>query len=560
MCSPIREVPALKEGASIKYPKDAAPADVCDSNKSIIRAVWPDPMWQISAHRNCVHNELRALHYRVLKLTAKSRPGSIALLHRTMDSLLKSMPSAEMIVDYHSLIRTMPQSKRRLYTRNHGLLLDEGLAPKDHMVKAFVKMEKLQIKLRDGDPRMIQARSVKFNLALGLYTKAVEKNLYYLEDPQLASMGIYKRLIAKGMNLTQRAMHLKSLWDMMDRPAALSLDLSRWDMHVSAPLIRTMHRWYLSMMPDAELAALLEYQLMNRCHTQGGISYTAPDGVMSGDMTTALGNCVAVIVIVVAFRTELSRLAKEIGIDMFNGSLKLSPGHAMSGCQHQLNSLKFTRSQKEELVNLLSNKVWMTILDDGDDHVLIVEKPALALATSLIPVWWSSLGHVMKVEGSTEDFHQILFCQHKPFPLTGSLWTMMPDPRKVLATSTVITGVYLENPRPYLQTIWDARRDLHKGVPILGPMFKRWAKLSTRSRLSNEARRRLLTGIDHLLLSGGMVPETPITPEKRDLVQQMWNISPDEQVRLELTTPSMPSADLTTEMSFKRQCLEQDYL
>jgi len=456
-----------------------------------------------------------------------------------------------------TLVATFPAQKRRKYTQCLNSLLAEPLNKRDWLIKAFVKSEKLKIEQKDGDPRMIQARSMRFNLEIGMYTKAVEKALYHLKDPQLEKLGVHLPLIAKGRNLYQRAQDLRRMWDLMERPVALSLDLSRWDMHVTKPLMElVMHPFYKSLLQNEWFSQLLSRQVNNRAVTEGGLVYTNECGVTSGDMTTALGNCVAVVVIVLLFRRVMQWCAQNVE----QGTLETAIQESVDGLgsiNQNKRMLRFITTAGRHLTELqtrrkLLKNTGMLIYDDGDDHVMLVEKDLYAVCAELLPEWWRMMGHEMKVEGHTEKFHQILFCQHKPF-LTPRGWVMCPDPYKVMATSNIVTGLNLENPRRYLETVWRARALLHQDVPVLARFF-----------LRNAWKERNLMGIAHLKHAAGGIyqlmrnkvpgkwlleesevdakmeeilkrrPKDPLlTPEMRQMFTEQWNITPHHQRLME---------------------------
>lgn len=558
VCSPDASTPELKRGAKIKVrAADAPPPHLCEEERTLSRAEWPAPIWRVSAHRACQHNEERAARFRVLKQTHDTDLDTMLSLRDYARSLARTLPMVEVTPELEEVVRTLPDHRRKLYREALQMFLEEGLTTRDVRISAFVKMEKQQILKDDKDPRMIQARGVKFNLLLAQFTKSVEKHLYQLKDPEFAKRGLQIPLVAKGMNLDQRARALRILWEQTDEPLALSLDLSRWDQHVSSRLLEVMHEWYLTLMPNRELRYLLQFQFDNKCATSHGVVYTAPDGVMSGDMTTALGNCVAVIVINLKLREELQKAAAEIERDISQdnkSSLQASlegvsaPQTEKESVQEQLRSVirelanEMSTEQRSNLFRTMREKIWFKLLDDGDDHVIIVEKVAAAVLEKALPIWWHAVGHKMRVDGTTDQFHQIQFCQHKPH-LLGDSWTMMPDPRKVLATSTVVTGVYQDKPKEYLATVWAARAELHQGMPILGPLFKRWSKFAGNNKLSEAARRRLLAGIDRLLTSNrDRVPRSDtVTAESRAMAWEQWDLTPEEQAQLEMISPSFPS-------------------
>lgn len=413
------------------------------------------------------------------------------------------------------VISFFPQKKRKLYLRELRSLSAFPLIKKDILIKAFVKNEKLKILEKDGDPRMIQARSPRFNLMLGSYTRPIEKALYHLRDHK------GEKYIVKGLNSQQRANLMWSKWQRFKRPAAVSGDLSRWDMHVHLSLVELAHKFYQELNPDPLLKDLLKAQLRNKGVTSDGLWYSVDGSVMSGDMTTALGNCVLVVLILETFRkltlTEKGR-----------ADLRLLDIH-------------------------VSSPIEMAVVDDGDDHVIMVEETDVPEIRRAIPRWFEMCGHEYKVEGYTTNFHEILFCQSKPL-LTKRGWDLVPDPHKVLATAFVATGSITRDRKmlkQYLGTVWEARAILHLGVPVMGPLFQRLAQ-ANKHRLSEKQAGELVRGLSQQLerilemyaLKRRKLVYGPIlrpSPEERVQLWEAWGITPDDQERLESLSVPFPS-------------------
>lgn len=386
---------------------------------------------------------------------------------------------------------------------------DYQLTKRDQCVKAFVKNEKLQIVEKDGDPRMIQARTPRFNLMLGQFTRPMEKVLYELTDPDLGTP-----LIAKGLNMRRRAEVLRVLWESLQTPVSLSLDLSRWDMHVSAEMMKIAHHFYTHWIKDPVFLQLLQVQLNNRGFTSDNVKYAVNGSVMSGDMTTALGNCVLVVLVLEMLRNYLTNendpAVRHLRDHLRSKGVKPIPAGV---------SRKFR------------------YLDDGDDHVVLVNKSLAPHLKEILPLLWEALGHEMKVEGETDDFNQVLFCQHKPLHHHG-IWEMMPNPAKVLATAFCVTGDRAKDyrlQRPYQGTLWEARALLHQGQPILGPLFHRLSKWENRRIDNPENRWTVLSGMERMAMADGRsnIIWKDVEPEAREQVYRMWNVEIDTQHLIE---------------------------
>lgn len=457
-------------------------------------------------HESCIHNEVRSLYGRVLKHTPDVHQDilkylsttTVNLAHQVRDQKLTGVATSSQLISY------FPQRRRKLYARAVSSLLSLSLAPKDWFVKSFVKMEKIEILAKDGDPRMIQARDVRFNCELGKYTRPIEKALYTLRDPETGLP-----LIAKGLNMRERATLLKKHWDMMHNPVCISGDLSRFDLSTREEIISVMHKFYLTVIDDNYLKELLLVQLRNRGRTANNVKYATCGGVMSGDMTTALGNCVAVVTILMTLRnlTKVPEALEELG---------LKPP---------------------------TRKIFFHILDDGDDHTIICEKEDKEWMMYALPKWFLLCGHTFKVEGYTDQWNQILFCQMKPIMMNYGP-DMMPDPRKVLATAFMVSGARAGDIKqliPYLGTIWEARAIMHQGMPILGPLFARLAS-QNKARMKNPTV-EVIGGLKYLLDRDGRTSyrNDPITPDARLQCFESWGLHQDDQIKFENLQVPMPT-------------------
>nr|WKV34442.1 MAG: RNA-dependent RNA polymerase [Riboviria sp.] len=453
----------------VKMPHNMPSPDECENQRQYHQLMIPG-MWNVGIHTDCVHNELKAVVGRVLSMVPKPVPMAINALRSLTISMAKSLPCSSPI-PLEEVALCFPANKRKLYKQVVQSLSESGLTMRDVRVTAFVKQEKLQDTSKD--PRMIQYRSPRFNVMLARFTRPLESTLYGLRDVD------GQRMVAKGMNMRKRALTLRRMWLTFLDPVALSLDLSRWDMHCNVSLIKIMHLFYLTMIPDKEFKGLLSHQLLNIVLTKGGLRYKVQGNVMSGDMTTALGNCVLIIIIQLTLR-------------------KLTGIH-------------------------------FKILDDGDDHVVLVERHEAQLLMSKMELWFKSLGLSLRVDGQTDEFQNIVFCQHKPIYHHG-VWEMMPDPRKVLATAFTVTGK--RDVQVYLREVWGMRALLHQGQPILGPIFR---NLTLKYPPIAHNRGTQYVGLDRLTKADGRstIEIHDVELEARQQVYVMWGFEPDDQVRLE---------------------------
>lgn len=139
---------------------------------------------------------------------------------------------------------------------------------------------------------------------------------------------------------------------------------------------------------------------------------------MSGDMNTALGNCIIMILMCLAVFMPLNLI-----FDLF---------------------------------------------DDGDDCIVICEEDDFLLFEAAVNTM-GQFGMVMKIESTTTEFERISWCQCQPIH-TAKGWKFCRDPPKVMSTALVGQKWYHLNARgraKYLRGLAECEVILNKGVPVL---------------------------------------------------------------------------------------------
>jgi hypothetical protein len=171
------------------------------------------------------------------------------------------------------------------------------------------------------------------------------------------------------------------------------------------------------MCRDPWFAELLSYQLKNYGVSSKGIKYVALGKRMSGDMNTALGNCLLMILMVSTF---------------------------MGGHDYDL-------------------------LDDGDDCLLIIEAEDLSWVENNIYNEFLSYGHEVKVENVACCMEDVQWCQGKPVAYGPGKYKFVRDVDKVLSSSLI--GVkYVDSDksrRKLINTIGMGELVLNLGIPVL---------------------------------------------------------------------------------------------
>lgn len=354
---------------------------------------------EFGVHENNVRNLVRGLTERVYnvevvgpdgikRLSPPPKPGpgvireSLAGFRR---KLLRELPKVaprtleEVVASYKG------DRRHAVYQRAASEVEFRGVSKLDARLTTFVKAEKIDIQTKgDPAPRVIQPRHPRYNVVVARYLKHLEKLVY----KGIASVW-GSTTVLKGYNGVERAGILRTKWQRFNDPVAVGLDASRFDQHCSVDALRWEHgiykACYASPNDRQALGELLAWQIDNQGvgrATDGYVKYRVKGCRMSGDMNTALGNCLLMSAMVWAY-------TRHVGVEC-------------------------------ELAN------------DGDDCVVILDRADLQRFQSGVRAWFLKMGYTMKVEEPVDVFEQIEFCQSHPV-LTVDGWVMVRDPARAMA-------------------------------------------------------------------------------------------------------------------------------
>jgi hypothetical protein len=386
-----------------------------DHRRFIVHLACPDipGIYIPLVHEDCCHNERMAIYNRVIGRVPRSTVEGIRKLRAGFNLLSKYLPQTtqeplgEFAMKYHG-------AKRARYLNACQHVLDSGITRRDAGVTMFVKMEKVQL---CKDPRAIQFRDPKYCVMLASFLKPMEHLIYSLKPKHPMMSGT--RIVGKGLNQVERAKLLMKKMAYFTSPVILGLDMSRFDKHVDKAQLREEHRFYLKSNNDPQFAELLSWQLKNHVTSKHGFKYVVNGGRMSGDMNTALGNCVIVCAMVIGF--------------------------------------------------MLPRNERFDILDDGDDCLLIVESESVPGILRDIEREFLSFGHELKIEKVAYELEQALWCQSNPV-LTKYGYKFVRNPFKVMSSCLVGTR-WLRVPtrvrREFLAGLAECEYVLNLGVPVL---------------------------------------------------------------------------------------------
>jgi hypothetical protein len=294
--------------------------------------------------------------------------------------------------------------------------------------KTFIKHEK--IPLPDVPkrivPRCIQPRHPCYNVLLGRYIKACELHLFH------AFQRMFKcstPVIGKGVDVEQLAGIIKAKWDRFIDPVAIGLDLSRFDQHISVPLLRYEHQFYdFVYSHDSELARLLRYQLKNHgvllCD-DGKVKYTCLGGRGSGDMNTSLGNSLIMVCCIYAYCEYY-----HISVDNYD------------------------------------------VIINGDDSLIFTDVAHRHQFNQLVS-WFKQFELILKVEPDVTVLEQVSFCQMQPV-LTAEGYRMVRSYPLCVQKDCHMT-LSMRSPgalRTYLASLGVAGEAMCAGVPVLQSFYE----------------------------------------------------------------------------------------
>lgn len=376
-------------------------------------------------------------------------------------------------------------SKRALYERACQSLLLEPVRKRDAVSVAFVKPEKVP---PNKAPRCIQPRNPRYNLALGRYLKHIEHRMY----KRIGKIFGDGPTVMKGYNVQEIGRIIHGKWSSFNDPVAIGLDATKFDMHVSPAMLGWEHSIYLSIFKNCpHLRQLLSWQMNNvgrgYC-SDGKLKYTVTGKRFSGDMNTAMGNCIIMCAMVHAYLEA--------------------------------------RAIQGKLVN------------NGDDCVVFIERADLATFEQGLQEWFLELGFRMVSERPVFDINEIEFCQMRPIR-TANGWTMVRNIPKALAKDALcLLPIRMESElREWLGAVGGCGRALSRGVPILQAFYTAFQRCGTLRTQFGES--LLRNSGSRFMARGVMLEGETITAEARYSVWKAWGILPDHQVALEEQFASM---------------------
>jgi hypothetical protein len=211
---------------------------------------------------------------------------------------------------------------------------------------------------------------------------------------------------------------------------------------------------------------------------------------MSGDMNTALGNCLLMLIMLLAYMTSLA-VPK-----------------------------------------------W-DCLDDGDDCLLIVEEEALAAILSSVVEHFLNYGMVMKVERVASSLHKVVFCQSSVVEYTEARFKFVRDYKAVI--SKALCGIrHWTDPKyrlKVLRAIGLCELVLNLGVPVLQSfavaILRNVGRPTDLNLASDGLKSRVARELKALGVTASEVRPRPITGVARESFAEAFDCPVDEQLHYE---------------------------
>lgn len=405
------------------------------------------------------------------------------------------------MISPEQFVQTYRGPKQRLYERARIEYYTRGVCRNDSISCSFVKIEKGNV---SKAPRCIQPRGPVYNLALGMYIKPIEHRMYNA----IAHMFGDGPTVMKGYNVNDIGRIARGKWDSFTDPVAVGLDAKRFDAHVSKAVLSWEHSIYAQIFNnDPTLSELLRWQLYNvgkgYCY-DGKLKYTVVGKRFSGDMNTALGNCIIMCAMIHSYSKSV--------------------------------------------------RVPTKLLNNGDDCTVFMERKHLSTFISGVEDWFYSLGFRMTVETPVYHLEEVEFCQMHPVWVDGE-YKMVRNLVKTIEKDVMCTlplqsaGVLGK----WLQSIGDCGMSLCPGVPIMQEFYatlRRSGALNTSRSPSEAFKRTIFANSGVRFLCAGLSPKwLDVSERTRFSFWLAFGVTPDQQKLIE-TNMKLKSTEFMEDPNF----------
>jgi len=480
---------------------EVTPRSGIPNRRSIVRFPVVSTISRAMVHNNDLPNVLRALRERVFgvegpdgNLRQPPRPAEgvfASTMEQQKRDILKYLRGSQPITS-GKFLEHYKGAKRSRYERAIADNVRMGNPKESAILSMFVKAEFV-----DGDnkpdpaPRAIQPRHPRYNAALGTFIQPLEGRVYRAIAKLCGGP-----TVMKGYNADQVGKIFATAWNKFRKPWAIGMDASRFDQHVSVDALRFEHSVYIGAYSSCTrdekttLRQLLEWQVHNegRAHLpEADLKYKIEGNRMSGDMNTALGNCLLMCLMVRQY------------------------------CQERA--------------------IQFRLFDNGDDATVIVEEEDVARFMADVKPWFLKMGFTMKVESPVDILEQVEFCQTHPVLVAGD-YRMVRNPLVALSKDTtwktpaLVHGVVCsKSASTWLNAVGACGMSLCGGVPIMQEFYTYLLRHPRRTRKA-QGFGDGESGFERMARGMCRLP-SHITPETRRSFWLAFGVMPDAQIAYE---------------------------
>ncbi len=404
------------------------------------------------------------------------------VVHRRLrefrNKLLKAFGPPPSKLEPEEFVDMFRGRKKTIYSNALPEYYESGVLRKHSVSAAFVKCEKVN---PSKAPRCIQPRHPVYNIGLGRYLKHIEHRLYKAIGRVFGESDV----VIKGFNVKEIGEIVSRKWHQFGETIGIGLDATKFDMHVSAEMLQWEHSIYKQLYRgDKELARLLTYQIENKgvgyCD-DGSLRYSVRGRRFSGDMNTALGNCLIMCAMVYAYARE--------------------------------------------------RNVPIRFINNGDDCVVFMEKHYEAQFVEGLDEWFMELGFRMTREPTVDNLSGVEFCQMRPILVDGEyIMVRNFDTAREKDSLCLLPLNGKKAMEKWLYAVGECGLALCAGVPVLQSMYQCYMRNGTPSRMAESV--HMQSGM-RLLAKGLQSKSREIGVDARVSFFEAWGYTPDEQVELE---------------------------
>lgn len=444
---------------------------------------------RFGVHNSSLVNLRRGLLERVfyvespegLKPPPQPEPNIFSTTMSEFKRKLKNIVGTHSRISYDDFVALYHGRRKTVYQNAVDSLRIRAVERKDAYLSTFIKAEKIPLwKKKDPAPRVIQPRNPRYNVEVGLYLRKFEHKLYQGIDTLMGGP-----TVIKGYNVEEIGQIMHDAWSKFKTPVAIGFDMSRFDQHVSVDALKYEHSVYLQHFGnDPHLARLLSWQITNRGYAnlpEGRVKYVRQGCRMSGDMNTALGNCM---------------LACGITYTILKG-------------------LKYR------------------LLNNGDDCVVITDKSNESAVCERLKSF-IRYGFTCIAEPPVYEIEHLEFCNLQPLNV-GTKWIAVRKPSTSVSKDTYCVSGW-NNERDaanWLNAIGQCGLSISPGVPILQSYYQCLIRSFPDGRWLQKHCGKLDSGFYRLAMQSPKRGPAPITEIARYSFYVMTGVTPDAQVALE---------------------------